>query len=70
MGKNETGITDTGESENPMALKQRRRAFSHDSDPQADMGDGKFEVSGARKIATNYGRPPMLPAARKRMGMR
>ena len=70
MPKNETGITDTGESENPLAQKRRRTATGWQNDQQAEMGDGKYEVSGARKIATNYGHPPMMPAARKRMGMR
>ena len=70
MGKNETGITDTGESENPMNLKRRRTTGSWEGDAQSEMGDGKFEVSGARKIATNFGKPAMLPAARKRLGMR
>ena len=70
MAKNETGITDTGESENPMNLKARRRAYGHADDPQTEMGDGKYEVSGARKVSTNYGRPVMGPSARKRLGMR
>lgn len=70
MPKNETGITDTGESENPLNLKRRRTTGSWQDDAQAEMGDGKYEVSGARKTATNYGRPAMLPAARKRLGMR
>lgn len=70
MPKAETGITDTGESENPLALKQRRTAVGHAEDMQAHMGDGMFEPVGARKTATNFGRPVMGTAARRRKGMR
>ena len=70
MPKNETGISDTGESENPLNLKQRRTAYGHADDPQAAMGDGTFKADGFRKTSTNYGRPIMGPAMRRRRGMR
>ena len=70
MPFNETGITDTGEQANPMNQKTRRAAVGWQGDQQSAMGDGKFAMTGARKTATNYGRPVMGPAARKRRGMR
>ena len=70
MSKNETGITDTGEQEFPLAQKQRRATSGHQNDAQAQMGDGVYQQDNARSTATNYGRPALRSAARKRMGMR
>lgn len=70
MGKNETGITDTGEQEDPLNRKVRRATGSWQNDAQAKSGDGVFAQDGQRSVATNYGRPALLPAARRRRGMR
>ncbi len=70
MPKQETGITDTGESENPLARKTRRTAVPWTADAQAATGDGLVTPDGARRLATNYGRPVMSPALRRRRGLR
>ena len=70
MPKNETGITDTGEQEFPLARKQRRGTSAWQADTQAAMGDGAFPADGARRSATNMGRPILTPAVRRRRGMR
>ena len=70
MPKIETGITDTGEQENPLNRKARRTTVAWDADQQAASGDGLVEPVGARRTGTNYGRPVMGYAARRRKGMR
>lgn len=49
MGRAETGITDTGERDDPLALKQRRTAVGWQQDAQAARGDGEFKIQGLRK---------------------
>lgn len=70
MPKSETGITDTGEQPDPLNRKSRRTASAWNADQQAQVGDGQVDLAGARANATNYGRPVMAPAARRRKGMR
>ena len=47
-GKHETGITDTGEQENPLNRKVRRAAYGWQNDPQVAIGDGQFRYNGVR----------------------
>lgn len=68
MPKQETGITDTGESEDPLNLKRRRASYGHQQDAQAAMGDGDFAMQGQRR--NTLGKPLMLPLVRRRRGMR
>ena len=68
MPKQETGITDTGEQEEPLNRKVRRRATGWQQDRQAQIGDGEFAQQGVRRAS--LGAPMMLPAARRRRGMR
>ena len=70
MPKGEIAETDTGEQEFPLARKQRRATSPGQSDALAASGDGTFPGDGQRRGATNMGRPMMLPAARRRRGMR
>lgn len=71
MAKQETGITDTGESTNPLNRKVRRDAAgAGGADAQSMMGDGIYAQHGLRSAATNMGRPAMTPMQRRRKGMR
>ena len=70
MAKAETGLTDTGEQENPLNPKRRRTTVPNAEDAQARTGDGVFSEDGARATAVNYGRAPLGYAKRRRLGMR
>ena len=73
MDRSETGITDTGESPDPVNRKTRRMASGWQADSRQRIGDGDLGGLGSRTGQQRPGQnftPPAASAKKRRKGMR